>query len=168
MEELKLKRIEEIIAGVIDGTLEHQQSHYVCGSARCIAGWAIELFGTKQDKEVLHDEIIRIEVAKIAQQILGLSDSEAYLMFEGDATKYLHEAMLNSFHLGKRLELSDIAMDSLVIWKEEDETYQNAGIMVELSDKWGDNLEEDRQKIETFFGKQLGIDYDWSYDWSKK
>jgi hypothetical protein len=98
------QEIREILEGIRDGRLEHNQRWFFCGTARCVAGWKVALDYMKENpdapKEV--DEETLYEYAecsledpydgclqspwKYAMERWGLSEEDADELFDEGAT----------------------------------------------------------------------------------
>ncbi|MEO0868884.1 MAG: hypothetical protein AAFY17_10635 [Cyanobacteria bacterium J06642_11] len=125
IEQENLENLERILQGIWSGRLSHdQQAFYIstdeCGTAACVAGWYALEYG--DNKGMSADEVerswresswFRSESSsipasrpyKFATEDIGLTASEAELIFSSDATKAIHQLCLAAFKQGRRLDL---------------------------------------------------------------
>lgn len=132
-----------------ENKVKHDQTSFYCGTSACIAGWAL-LFSDYEtelseipletfEKDVHHltDTYDRFSVGNIAKERLGLTYSEAGLMFDANTNKLIHQRMLDNLlkdiripdNLDPERPLPDTLLDDIEAWYNP-----NIAINVSISD----------------------------------
>lgn len=122
-----LDKLERVLQGIWSGELKHDQSSYFCGSACCVAGWLAVIYGTAKAPEfippksrrsvwygetrpdaITSDEICAWRAIRFpfryAKELVGLTCTEANLMFSGKSTKTLQNLVLQALKSGRRID----------------------------------------------------------------
>ena len=72
--------LREVVEGILDGSLDHNQEYYHCGTAHCVAGWFEVKYGEKMGW-CYHPEVERFHEISC----LELGKTEAFLpMFQSE------------------------------------------------------------------------------------
>lgn len=104
---MRIEKLESTLSKIWSKELLHDQSVYenetACGTSRCLAGWICYLYGGKEGLK--SNECPDWE--EKANEIIGTSIAEGYLLYHPYANKKIHEAVLSALKMGKRLILSE-------------------------------------------------------------
>lgn len=111
---VNIENLEDILTKIWSGELEHNQETFFCGTACCLAGWDVALNHPVE----YANRINWVGLARYPSKAFrdsftwsmsnnNLNSIEAVLMFNSDATKYLHSLVLKAFKAGRRLIMSD-------------------------------------------------------------
>lgn len=116
--------IREILEGCQSGRLEHEQEIYHCGTAHCIAGWkaVLDYSKAKNNKSIIKADFdanssfdckitnfinqkqgVFFEDA-YAQVVWKLTDKEAEILFDSEATFEQQFALLEKLENGERVK----------------------------------------------------------------
>lgn len=164
MNNLKLKELQVIFTGIENGKLLHDQLTYICGSARCVVGWAVELYLTDPNYADWGDQVILTDeswdniqtFSAWFQEYFGLYASEAALIEDGHATRTLHRKVMQALAEGRRL-----CIDEMRIIFDYNSNYLGDAIIISDTDTLeiiADFLQIDYNKITPHFNS-LGEKY---------
>lgn len=129
--ELNLEPLERILEGIVSGELPHHQRAWVCGSARCVAGWIAEFYAQPEDTIVKSSESWSMRVTNFhgdtysanpgqwSRQFLGLTYAESTLLFSGDSNFEEILELYRQLKAGERCNWDSNGhyLDDVIIWR---------------------------------------------------
>lgn len=113
-----LDQLKQIFEGIWSGELDHDQSDYSCGTSKCVAGWAIEMFS---DDEKLKQKLACDSSSCTVFQAIDLwftnyfqlTSDEVSCIVNENATKSLHARVLDGLLDGRSFLLENsLSIDS--------------------------------------------------------
>jgi hypothetical protein len=110
---VNVENLESILERIWSGDLEHNQQHYNCGTAYCLAGWDVVLNATKTPDsscEDSHESLINICLQdgfncpwRWSKSFNNLTDVEAKLLYSVNTTKGIQKLTIKALKEGRRL-----------------------------------------------------------------
>lgn len=112
MDKKKLEQLQFIFDGIESGRLEHDQAVYSCGSAKCVAGWAVHLYVEDPDLiDWINAEVDDLDIGTWFEDYFDLYPLEADLIVDCGSTASLHRLTMKALSQGRRLTPTNCVMD---------------------------------------------------------